>query len=481
MKSMRLPQHIVTDPSDSQPELMVGAFALVQQVAAQNQMNIGINGPAAMRDSLLGSLFIPDAANALAAGEALPMENGVVVSVVPDGALAEFEGIILYLGAEPARVGLVPSVKSPMVIVPQTEAELEALRAALPAAGYVQLRPEPPLTLSDSQSEGCNWFDERYDPLVRGHFNPNSTLVRLGEGEPQVCRYCGKGKPDVTFSSVSHAFPEQIGNKKLVDARECDACNAHFAKKVDDDFSKWSLPVRSSGRVRGKRSVPSYKSMDEKFRMDHINGSLQLKVQDGDPRLKFDEEAKQLSIEFERQPYTPMGVFKCFLKMMLAVMPEPQASECAALKDWILQPQHTERTPFKPLLLLSQFVPGPLPNDKVTYMLLRRKEGVADCAYMVFVVQFSNYLHQIAVPTTAPGKSAGTTDLTLRYFPHPWDTPEHEKEFGKTLRRSEDLTSHEVRRGETVPLAFHFDRIEQTFPRPSAVDETAGPPSGSDS
>ncbi|CAB3707204.1 hypothetical protein LMG24238_03967 [Paraburkholderia sediminicola] len=55
--------------------------------------------------------------------------------------------------------------------------------------------------------------------------------------------------------------------------------------------------------------------------------------------------------------------------------------------------------PYKPLNIIYQFVRGPLPNDRVSYWLLRRRpERADDCSYMQFVLQLSNHVFQIALP-----------------------------------------------------------------------------------
>ena len=119
----------------------------------------------------------------------------------------------------------------------------------------------------------------------------------------------------------------------------------------------------------------------------------------GDPRLKFDDKAKRIEMQLERPPYIPMGVFKSFVKMALAVMPEPEASNCQHLKDWILQQTHTyESFPFRPLMLYSQFIAGPVPNDKISFMLARRKTSASGCPYLMFMIQYGNHVHQIALP-----------------------------------------------------------------------------------
>jgi hypothetical protein len=277
-----------------------------------------------------------------------------------------------------------------------------------------------------------------------------------------MCRYCGKSAPEVAFKNLSHAFPEQIGNKKLVDLLECDTCNADFAAYIENDFGKWSLPARSMTRIRGKKNkVPSYESADKLLRVDVKAQQVSIALREGDTRVKFDDGAKTIRMEFERGSYAPMGVFKTFVKMALAVMPQPEAAECGHLKKWILEKMHSyESFPFKPLLLHTQFVAGPLANDQVSYFLLRRKPGVTGCPYLMFVLQYANFVYQVALPMPKQDELHGGKqgNLELCYYPHPWDTPEYEKAYGPARLLQEDLSSPELRKKELFPMSFAYHK-----------------------
>ncbi len=244
------------------------------------------------------------------------------------------------------------------------------------------------LDIQEALAKNRNWFDRHYDIVSHLALGPNSERVHLGDKTKRVCRYCGLAEPEVEFKKLAHAIPDQVGNDWLFDHEECDDCNEHFAKWVEDDFAKWTLPWRSMGRIKGKKGIPSHKSNDKKFRIDATKEQPNqealgeniprpdLKIQLGlnDARYELDEASNTVKLTLERQPYVPMGVFKCLVKMAVAVMPPEERQRCAHLKRWILLAEHTfESYPYKPLNLIYQFVPGPLPNDRVNYWLLRRK------------------------------------------------------------------------------------------------------------
>jgi len=148
----------------------------------------------------------------------------------------------------------------------------------------------------------------------------------------------------------------------------------------------------------------------------------------------------------------------------MAAMPEPEASECAHLKEWVLQKTHTyESFPFKPLMLYTQFIAGPLPNDKVSYVILRRIPGVSNCPYLMFVLTYANFVYQLSLPMPRQDNLIGTepVSMELSYFPHPWDTPEHESSFGAARLLQEDLSSPEVKKGDKLPMSFAYEKAVQ--------------------
>lgn len=315
--------------------------------------------------------------------------------------------------------------------------------------------------LTAVQLERLEWYSARYVPLVQGFLRHTDRPNYLGDRSNRVCRYCSRSRPAVTFKKVAHAFPEQIGNKALLDAWECDACNEHFSKAVEDDFAKWSQPLRSTGRIFGKQGVPRYKSKDKGMRVESPSGKeLRIHVGENDLRYEVDSERKMLTLKLERQPYTPMGAYKCLVKMAIAVLPEEEAAKWSAYKRWTLEPTHAG-SPFLPLQVIAQMVAGPLPNDSIWYQVFRRVDGVTGCPQLVFAVQFSNAILQIGLVGPEPGSRQAFIELSVMPVPHPWGTLRHEREFGQSIVKVLDLSSTSVVRDDAEVMRFRFEREEE--------------------
>jgi hypothetical protein len=456
---------ILIDPYEKETALLPGALLLAWNMARSNQRNVGFLVDDTFTPALFAELF-PGISSDLNEHGKCELDGVLVEDLARRAESTRFDGVALFVGDRSTSSTLTDelTLAAGVLLMPQSSGAHKVLasRGKPFFRANLALESNGP-ALSSAQEEGAKWFEANYQVLVEGHLDPAAPKQELGKGEPQICRYCGRAEPTVTFSNVSHALPEQIGNKKLIDLRECDCCNKHFST-LEDSFGKWSLPVRNVGRIKGKKNkIPKYQSADQQMRVVNADGRMNISSRTGDPRVDFDPDGKQLRLSMERQPYIPMAVYKSFVKMALAIMPAALADRFKPYLRWILEPTHSVG-PFQPLTLLSQSASGPVPNDKVTYLLLERKEGTDKCPSVVFVVQFSNYIHQIVLPSPPSVEIRGPVDLNVRYFPNPWDTPQWTENYGPVHRWQTDLSSTQVREGDSMPIHLAFDSASQVSP-----------------
>lgn len=319
-----------------------------------------------------------------------------------------------------------------------------------------------------TQAERMQWFNVRYDDIAHGVLAPGARRIYLGDKVDRQCRYCEKTYPAVTFRRVAHAFPEQIGNKTLIDYLECDTCNEHFSTMVEDDFAKWTMPLRTIGRVQGKRGGPTHKTTDEKMRVEATAPqNLHVETIRDDPRYTVDEDNHTITFTMLRQPYVPMGVFKCLVKTAIAVLPPEEIPRCSHLKRWILEPVHTyESYAYKPLNVIQQTIPGPLPHDRISYCLLRRRPGSDAVPYMLFVLQFSNYIFQITLPMHVEDESLlSGKPFDMGLFPHIWGNPVYEKQYGLSRYRIDDLSGTTKLTDSVAKITVSYERAIDMSPK----------------
>lgn len=451
---------ILVNAIKEETTLLPGALLLAWNLARDQQRTLGLLVDVPLMPALLAELHHEFSPLLLEQGHC-QIDGVSVVELSHHPNCEQFDGVALFVGDEAISSTLADNLPlaSGIVLVSQSSSTRQALTVKWPNSFLATLKPAAP-ELSQTQQEGVDWFDANYDLRASGHLDPKGPVQKLGEGEPQTCRYCQRSAPDVTFSNISHALPEQIGNKKLIDLRECDCCNKHFSA-LEDSFGKWTLPIRNLGRVKGKANrIPKYRSADQKMRIDSKEGHMSLSAQIGDDRAELDAEGKQLRLSMERQPYIPMATYKTFVKMALAIMPGDVSERFKAYSRWVLEENHSDG-PLMPLTVFTQFIPGPIPSDKVTYLLLERKAGTDSCPSIIFVVQFSNYTHQIVLALPPQDEAPEKVNLSFRYFPTPGDGPERTTRYGPVRRWRDDLSSTEVCKGDIVSISLAFDKVSK--------------------
>lgn len=305
--------------------------------------------------------------------------------------------------------------------------------------------------MSITIEERLEFYEENYVPIAEYHLNKGGKLY-IGNND-KICRFCGKGEPDVAFKNIAHAVPEFLGNKQLVLKNECDSCNKFISENLEDHLDKYTKPYRLAAQIKGKKKVPSYKTKDKKSRYEFTSseGAKIIDREDGD-FANFDIENKSLETNFHLEPHIPSAVFKCLVKIALSVIDDSELLQFTNTIAWLLSPEHS-KTICKPLILLNAFIPGPKPNKDVTILVLRRKPESKVSPYCHLVVCFGNIAYQIVVPSDID-ISEGTKTVKLNRFPLPFEI---NWKYGDIKFSQEDLTSSEFVRDKMLPMSFSFD------------------------
>jgi len=209
-----------------------------------------------------------------------------------------------------------------------------------------------------------SYFDTNYE-IASSYLNLTKGEKHfIGSRDNRTCRYCGEAAPDVPFKLEAHAIPEFTGNKSLMAYDECDICNEKVSRLVEDHFGKYLGALRTLSQVHGKKGVPTYKGQDGKSRISMEDAGLHITGYEDDPIFEVNEESKTVTITAHRQPYVPAAVFKCLVKMAIAIVPSSLLREMKHLCKWILEDAHTyESFHYSPLVAFEQFTPGPMPQQ----------------------------------------------------------------------------------------------------------------------
>jgi len=280
-----------------------------------------------------------------------------------------------------------------------------------------------------------------------------------GSKADPLCRYCGRDNTSTTFKNESHAISVFLGNRTLIDWNECDSCNKHFGSFVEDHFAKYTLPHRAFSRTKGRVKIPSYKDKDYEV-VAGDSGNLKismLRASDLGDILVEGPERSTLKFSMQRQPYRPTAVYKTFVKMALALMPDEDHKSLGALKQWILADNH--ETLFSgDVKVIEWQIPGPMnPNRLLCYICKAKPEFEAAHFKYILLVAFGNHQFQVVIPD--PVYEAGINKKFL-FAPALMPT-KHFQKYGAPNFTERSFFSSEIVKGEKVEIVISTDSLTE--------------------
>lgn len=308
------------------------------------------------------------------------------------------------------------------------------------------------------QEQAIAFYESNYDIIGSWFIQPGDRKTHLGDDKNKRCRFCGKSAPDVTFGKEAHAISVLLGNRSLVSNYECDTCNQFFGSTIEDDFGKWSKPMRTMVRIRGRNGVPTLKrGGDTGWRIELGEAGLEVKSYEDDPVFELDEAAKTIKFKLKREPYKPIAVMKAFVKMGLTLMPEEEIGNFKETLRWVREPNHQRKLIEKSTVMYT-FQPGPMPNDLIVAMILRRKPTAMGIPFSFLVLSYGNEVYQVMLPSFAQDAAINGLTQSIYRFPHPGSP--HPERFPKAGRATLDLSGIDTVKGEPWPITMGFDAIQ---------------------
>lgn len=286
--------------------------------------------------------------------------------------------------------------------------------------------------------------------------------LMLGSAErPRHCRFCGKDEPAVTFKDEAHALPAAFGNTGLFSNYECDACNHLFGEGIENHLGNWTQPMRTSSRIKGRSGVPTIKKPGPKkgWRVEYSGTGFQLSEYEDEPFFEVDEEAKQLRFELHRDTYIPVAVLKGLVKIGLTLIPDVETQHFRETYDWIRDTDHSRNFVAK-FPVFRTIIPGPIRNDLIVLILMRRRADIDTVPYAFFTFAYGNEVLQVFLPSISQDKCIDGKPLSLSAFPTPG--ARDPARYGRPRVIVEHLTGRQPVKGEKVTVVFGFDHIKKT-------------------
>lgn len=279
--------------------------------------------------------------------------------------------------------------------------------------------------LTNDQLEAISYYDEHYQ-FISQWFMSNGPRQYLGDKLNRVCRFCSRQRPEVSFGKEAHVVPQALGNRTLLSYYECDRCNEYFGGGIENDLGNWTKPTRTMSRIRGQSGVPTLKGKgQDNWRIEVPDNNFAIKGKELDIPYNVDLERKSIAFNLPRDPYTPAAVMKAFFRIGLTLLPDEELKHFEDMMDWVRNPDHSVRM-LKNLMFYRTFHPGPMRNDFLSAILLRRKRDEDDCPYMFFMLAYGSEVYQLPMPSRSRDAHIAGKPITSHLFPSPgtddWET-----------------------------------------------------------
>lgn len=296
---------------------------------------------------------------------------------------------------------------------------------------------------------------DNYLPLTVYHLNQEDK-IHLGDDLNRVCRFCKKDDTETTFNSVAHAIPEFIGNKKLIANNECDECNQKFSRLLESHMGNYMNLWHTLTQVKGKKKVPSFKTINDKSRIDIGSEKVNIEEHEGDNIAEIDEKNKTITITANKRSYVPIAIYKTLTKMALTIMPEGELEDFKTTMAWINEENHNESPHnLKNLFVLMSYAGGIKPIPFVSCMLFKRKADHKDpVPNMLFLVAYSNFVFQIYLPLCSQDRKLIGGKMDLTFIPTFLDL-----EGVKLTRKKLDMNSKEKVKEDKETVVMQFDKM----------------------
>jgi len=310
----------------------------------------------------------------------------------------------------------------------------------------------------------ATFYATHYDLLGSWLLRPGDKVIVGDKRKPRICRFCGKGAPEVKFRKVAHAIPEALGNKSIQSAYECDTCNEFFGKGIENHLGNWSKPMRTFARIRGNSSVPTLKKGGDApgWRIEYVDPGFKISAYEADPIYEIDEVNKRITFKLKRDSYIPVAVLKAFMKIGLTLLPDVEVENFPHLIAWVRDGDHSRQFAEKCPIIYS-FQPGPMPNDLIAAFMLRRKPQVKGYPYAFLVLGYGNEVFQVSLPSQKHDVAINGQSVSIPPFPIP-GSPDPAR-FGTAGRALLDFTGRETVRGEIVPIVVGYEEVIETVPK----------------
>lgn len=225
---------------------------------------------------------------------------------------------------------------------------------------------------------------------------PNPPIPKRIPRKQRVCRYCEQGIDKAKFNTDPHIIPNLLGVNYGVSDFECDECNNHFAR-LETNFADYLGLMRTITSV-GRHKVPKFTSPRETLIATVLNQSnkdtLSISDENGENFI-FDKETNSWQIRYVKNSYTPIKVYQILLKIALGVLPNEEAINYRAIREFIREDKHIDY--FKPFAKVFQCTTT-FYVEKPYAIIFKKLNSETKRPTHIFYLRFENLSYQLILP-----------------------------------------------------------------------------------
>lgn len=249
--------------------------------------------------------------------------------------------------------------------------------------------------------ERANTFFQSYE-LERVIACPDFKNYSLKAKPYRICRFCGNTGLQTSFKKDAHIFPEFLGNRYLISDFECDKCN-ELISKYENDLANFIGPLRFLQGISGKQSSSRFTSPDKNTRIQKttflgLNDVVRVSREDYlDNTFDVDHASGRTTMRFIKHTYTPLKVYKAFLKMALCCIEEADTPNYKfAIQSLMTVSEDRHLKQFANIL--AYYRPITISYPRPIGVVYKKKNTQKEILSHVFVLHFLNLTYQMVLP-----------------------------------------------------------------------------------
>lgn len=189
------------------------------------------------------------------------------------------------------------------------------------------------------------------------HLSKDFHLYPLENNTFKKCIFCHKTSDDVDFEKHPHVIPYLLGNHFLLHYEECDDCNKHFGETLESELDKYFKPYRTLNRLKNRKGnlINTNFNKNRSFKFDENQNKFMIQLQEDEFNLNYD--SNKVTIDFKQEKYTPVQVYKAFMKIFFGLLPRDHLHKFEHLRKWIINKDQNIKI-FSPLTVIKTRLDG---------------------------------------------------------------------------------------------------------------------------